>query len=113
MGGRKGTDMTRNIAWVKRAKKIADQMNKDGVCYVAVLGQPSQLRLERPTLTQRREPDCAQRQRRSGHGFPTILRLVEPGDPSRSEIPRYRIRADEKICNPEKLGKTLFPPFQN
>ena len=33
-GGRKGTDMTKGIAWVKQAKKIAERMNRDGVCYV-------------------------------------------------------------------------------
>jgi hypothetical protein len=34
LGSCKGTDMTKGIAWVNRAKKIAEQMNKDGVCYV-------------------------------------------------------------------------------
>jgi hypothetical protein len=29
--------MTKGIAWVRRAKKIADQMNKDGVCYVTAV----------------------------------------------------------------------------
>ena len=34
-----GTDMAtpKGIAWVKQAKKIAEQMNKDGVCYVTAI----------------------------------------------------------------------------
>ena len=34
-----GTDMStpKGIAWVKQAKKIAKQMNKDGVCYVTAI----------------------------------------------------------------------------
>jgi hypothetical protein len=29
--------MTKRIAWVKQAKKIAEQMNRDGVCYVTTI----------------------------------------------------------------------------
>jgi len=28
---------SKKIAWVKQAKKIAEQMNKDGVCYVTAI----------------------------------------------------------------------------
>ena len=39
--------------------------------------------------------------------FPTLFRVVEPADPSRSEAPRYGIRPEEKICNPEKLRQNI------
>jgi hypothetical protein len=34
-----GTDMStlKGIAWVKKAKKIAEQMKRDGVCYVRAI----------------------------------------------------------------------------
>jgi hypothetical protein len=48
-GGHKGTDMTKGIAWAKQAKKIADQMNKDGVCYVTVIPRREWIFTDCPT----------------------------------------------------------------
>jgi hypothetical protein len=52
-----GTDMTKGIAWVKQAKKIAEQMNRDGVCYVTAI--PRKELPEGRVLVHNRVTPCA------------------------------------------------------